>query len=173
MANRLFGNNANNFLGGGDGKDTLIGFGGNDFLRGGMGADSLDGAADTDTLTYDTSGAAVAVNLLTGAASGGDAKGDTFFNMENLTGSNFDDWLTGNIGANTIDGGGGDDTIEGGGGADFLGRPWRQYAELCELARCRVHRLHGADSRWRRRQRRHIPGFREYYGFLLQRHADR
>ena len=120
LANRLFGNNANNFLGGGGGNDTLIGFGGDDFLRGGVGANSLDGAADTDTLTYDTSNAAVVVNLLTGAASGGDAKGDTFFNMENLRGSNFDDRLTGDIGANTIDGGGGDDTIEGGGGANSL-----------------------------------------------------
>ena len=43
--------------------------------------------------------------------SGGDAEGDTLINIENLTGSNFDDTLEGNAGNNTLVGGAGIDTV--------------------------------------------------------------
>ena len=42
---------------------------------------------------------------MTGLGSGGDAEGDTLANIENLTGSNFDDTLEGNGGNNVLAGG--------------------------------------------------------------------
>jgi Ca2+-binding RTX toxin-like protein len=53
----------------------------------------------------------VTVSLATGTGSGGDAQGDTLFNFENLTGSNFNDVLEGNSGNNALVGGTGIDTI--------------------------------------------------------------
>jgi Ca2+-binding RTX toxin-like protein len=51
---------------------------------------------------------------------GGDAQGDTLTGIENLYGSNHNDVLTGNAGANTLSGGAGDDILTGGLGADVL-----------------------------------------------------
>ena len=48
---------------------------------------------------------------MTGIGSGGDAQGDTLSNIENLTGSNFDDTLEGNAGNNVLAGGLGTDTV--------------------------------------------------------------
>jgi Ca2+-binding RTX toxin-like protein len=45
---------------------------------------------------------------------------DTLTSIENLVGSDFNDTLTGDAGANVLDGGLGDDTLNGGGGADSL-----------------------------------------------------
>jgi Ca2+-binding RTX toxin-like protein len=114
---------------GGDGNDQLIGGAGNDTLRGGTGGDVLTGGAGSDTASYVDSGAAVTVNLATGLSAGGDAEGDTISSIENLVGSNFDDTLTGDAGANqlvgnagndVLDGGDGNDTLRGGAGADIL-----------------------------------------------------
>ncbi len=102
------------------GDDTLNGLGGDDTLNGGAGADVLDGGTGTDTTSYSSSGAGVTVNLATGTGTGGDAQGDTLTNVENLTGSAFDDTLTGDGNANTLTGGAGDDMLIGGGGGDTL-----------------------------------------------------
>jgi Ca2+-binding RTX toxin-like protein len=102
----------------------LFGNGGNDTLEGRGGADTLDGGLNTDTASYEHSGAAVNVRLadpLTGAASqasGGDAEGDVLISIENLTGSAFNDTLTGNSAGNVIDGGDGADTMAGRAGND-------------------------------------------------------
>ena len=45
---------------------------------------------------------------------------DTLSNIENILGSNYDDWLVGDANVNRIDGGAGDDEIEGLGGDDTL-----------------------------------------------------
>ena len=58
-------------------------------------------------------GAGVTVNFASGVASGGDAAGDTFTGIENITGSNFNDILTGDVGNNRLDGGAGTDTMAG------------------------------------------------------------
>ena len=50
-------------------------------------------------------------SLMTGSGSGGDAQGDTLSNIENLTGSNFDDTLEGNSLNNVLVGGLGTDTV--------------------------------------------------------------
>jgi Ca2+-binding RTX toxin-like protein len=57
---------------------------------------------------------------LTGSGTRGDADEDTLINIENLTGSSFNDTLIGNGGANTIVGGDGNDTINAGGGVDSV-----------------------------------------------------
>ena len=52
-----------------------------------------------------------AASLMAGLGTGGDAQGDKLSNIENLTGSNFNDTLEGNGGANVLNGAGGIDTI--------------------------------------------------------------
>ena len=91
--------------------NVLIGNSGNNVLIGGAGADTLDGGAGIDTASYATSPAGVNVSLLTGTGHGGDAEGDTLSNIENLTGSNFNDTLEGNSLNNVLAGGAGNDTV--------------------------------------------------------------
>ncbi len=100
--------------------NAITGGASDDILRGGAGADTLDGLAGRDTADYSTSATGVAVNLATGMNTGGDAAGDTLVNMENVTGSAFNDLLTGDGGNNVLNGGAGNDTINGGGGNDRL-----------------------------------------------------
>ncbi|MGF6227725.1 Ca2+-binding RTX toxin-like protein [Inquilinus ginsengisoli] len=125
----LIGDAAANLLIGGVGNDTLRGGAGDDTLTGGSGAgtgatygaDALDGGDGNDTVDYNRESAfvAVTVNLATGA-SGGMAEGDTYNSIENVTGTQFDDTLTGDDGANVLIGTAGNDTIEGGAGDDTL-----------------------------------------------------
>ncbi|WP_284198481.1 tandem-95 repeat protein [Azospirillum oryzae] len=105
-------------LEGGDGNDTIYGGAGNDTLSGGLGDDVLDGGADNDTVTYAASATAVNANLATGIGTGEGT--DTLRNLENVTGSAFDDVITGDSGANILLGGGGTDTITGGAGTDTV-----------------------------------------------------
>lgn len=101
---------ANRFEGAG-GDDTLAGGAGEDTLLGGAGADVIDGGDGIDTASYEASGTGVAVDLATGAGSGGDAEEDNLSAVENLTGSAFDDTLAGDAGDNVIDGGDGNDVV--------------------------------------------------------------
>jgi Ca2+-binding RTX toxin-like protein len=101
-------------------NDTLTGSGTHDTIEGGAGADVINGANGQDMLSYNSSLVAVSVNLTTGAASGGHAQGDTFQNMEGVTGSSHGDTLVGGASEETINGGGGDDLIVGTNGWDTL-----------------------------------------------------
>lgn len=120
----LFGDAGNDILNGSRGKDSLYGGQGQDTLIGGAGADKLYGGAGVDTASYET--ARSGVHALMTAASrsvfplSGDAKGDSFHSIENLTGSRFDDILSGNNSANVIRGGAGNDGLGGLGGVDHL-----------------------------------------------------
>jgi Ca2+-binding RTX toxin-like protein len=91
--------------------NVITGNGGANILAGLGGGDTLDGGAGLDTATYAASSDFVNVSLMTGFGSHGDAEGDTLFNFEKLIGSNFDDTLEGNAGANTLTGGAGIDTV--------------------------------------------------------------
>jgi Ca2+-binding RTX toxin-like protein len=103
---------------GADGNDTLVsienvtGSDFNDTLTGNAGDNVLDGGAGTDTVSYSSASGAVSVAL---TASGGSSTGaggnDTLMSIENVVGSDFNDTLTGNAGANTLDGGAGTDTV--------------------------------------------------------------
>ncbi len=59
------------------------------------------------------------VNLATGTATGGDGT-DTLIGIEDVTGSAFNDVLTGDAGANSLNGGNGNDVLIGGAGADTM-----------------------------------------------------
>lgn len=120
---------------GNDGADILMGGLGNDTLVGGPGADSMSGGGGTgDTISYDNSaypdaatmGITFSLALATWQPGGygsdicSDGEVSPTCDVENLTGSAFNDSLTGSSVANTILGWDGDDMIEGGGGADGL-----------------------------------------------------
>ena len=118
-SNDLWGLSGDDFLDGGDGDDYLLGGSGNDTLKGGGGADALKGEVGIDTASYYESPEGVfAVLGLAGA--GGDAEGDTFQDIENLTGSVYADTLWGDDGLNTLMGMDGNDVLKGYGGADSL-----------------------------------------------------
>jgi Ca2+-binding RTX toxin-like protein len=119
-ANVFLGGALDDIMWGAGGNDTIEGGSGNDTIGGGSGADSLMGGTGTDTVMYVGSITAVTVNLLLGTNSGGYASGDFLSGFENISGSDHDDALTGDGGANTLFGDIGDDTLIGGSGADNL-----------------------------------------------------
>ncbi len=110
----------NDVLIGNDAANVLVGMRGNDTLDGGAGADTLEGGVGTDTVTYVRSTVAVDINLTRAAQVGGHAQGDVLILIENIVGSNLNDILTGDAGANLLDGGAGNDILRGGGGSDRL-----------------------------------------------------
>ena len=105
-------------LTGSDFGDALTGDDKDNILEGGAGGDVLNGGTGEDTASYIGSDAAVTVDLTTGTGTGGDAEGDTLTNIENLTGSDFGDKLTGDRGDNVIEGGAGADVLNGSIGSD-------------------------------------------------------
>jgi Ca2+-binding RTX toxin-like protein len=137
-ADALVGNDGNNWfsgyggddlLDGGDGDDILWGGSGNDTLKGGGGADWLGGDGGIDTVSYYESPEGVIVLLSTNSGAYGDAEGDNFQDIENLTGSIYADFLWGDDGVNKLmgmDGAdvlrglSGNDTLDGGAGADTM-----------------------------------------------------
>ena len=117
----LTGNAADNVIDGGGGNDTLTGLDGNDILYGGWGDDSLNGGAGTDTVSYEFGTVGVTVNLATTTAQNTIGAGtDTLSNFENLSGSNFNDTLTGDGKSNLLIGGLGDDILNGAGATDTV-----------------------------------------------------
>ena len=137
------------YLAGGDGNDTLIGGSGANVFVGGPGSDNETGGAGNDIFIIDQHGTGgvdtmnggggsntgsferwtTGVNVtLTGAANQS-IYGDSWTNIQNLTGSNYNDVLTGSSngstlrgldGNDTLNGGAGTDILEGGAGADYL-----------------------------------------------------
>ncbi|MCG8564040.1 MAG: hypothetical protein MI747_03060, partial [Desulfobacterales bacterium] len=105
---------------GGQGDDRLVAGAGNDVLVGGQGADELDGGDGSDTLVFDGSRGGVTVDLAAGTGLGGDAQGDTYWNIENVMGTSGIDRLTGNAGDNYLVGNAGDDVLVGNAGDDVL-----------------------------------------------------
>ena len=114
------------FLYGGDGKDTLYGYAGNDWLQGGAGDDYLHGGTGNDTL-YGGDG----VDMLIGGPGddflyGGDTINDLRDRIFGGDGNDVidggwgNDELRGDDGNDTITGGWGVDTIIGGAGNDIL-----------------------------------------------------
>ncbi len=130
FADTLTGNTAQNILRGGNGADSINaannndevdGGQGDDILVGGAGADIVNGGDGIDTASYATSDARIIANLVSNTATGsGHGAGDTLVQIENLTGSAFNDILTGNADANALVGSAGADTLSGNGGADTL-----------------------------------------------------
>ncbi|NER96177.1 MAG: calcium-binding protein [Symploca sp. SIO1B1] len=133
QADELIGDAANNVLSGSDGNDTLNGSAGNDTLNGDAGddyliggsgngwpSDILNGGEGNDTASYFNATSGVAASLLQKNGWAGDATGDQFDSIENLKGSNFDDFLVGDNGNNILIGLQGNDNLDGGLGNDTL-----------------------------------------------------
>jgi Ca2+-binding RTX toxin-like protein len=115
----LYGTDLADTINGAGGNDYIYGNDGNDTLIGGTGNDYLDGGNGTDTADYSGAAGAVTASLASGTASNdGDGGSDTLVNIENLTGSSYNDTLTGDSGDNVINGNGGNDTLAGGDGND-------------------------------------------------------
>ncbi|MFO1008226.1 MAG: calcium-binding protein [Planctomycetaceae bacterium] len=106
----------------GAGNDTVLGGDGNDSIAGQAGNDSLVGGNGIDMISYYDSQAAVTVDLNIHLTSNDGLSGgvDTLSSIENVTGSDFDDSLTGDSLANELIGGKGNDTLVGRDGADIL-----------------------------------------------------
>ena len=137
---------------GGAGNDTLTGGTGKDLFDGGAGSDLIDGGAGSDSVRYQQSTSGVIVNLgssaltintatyavtgmtgtktiAAGTADDGMSGIDTLLNIENLDGSDFNDYLRGGDAAGTrsyMNGEGGNNTLVGGAGigiAAYNGTP--------------------------------------------------
>ena len=129
-ANDIFGFAGNDRLLGRDGNDRLFGGTQDDVLIGGAGGDVLNGGAGIDTASYEQATADVRADLFFSGQNMGEAAGDTFGDVESLTGSNSNDVLLGNgvdnvlsslDGNDRLFGRGGSDTVFGGIGADRVG----------------------------------------------------
>ncbi len=121
----LVGDDTDNILRGGAGVDALSGGAGADTLIGGHGADTLDGGADMDIASYQGAESGVAVSLLDGTGTAGEADGDILTNIEGLVGSDHADVLTGDDADNILEGGSEafgveGDLLVGGAGQDTL-----------------------------------------------------
>lgn len=125
----LNGGSGNDTLYGGADDDILDGGDGNDVFVGGAGGDRFTGGDGNDRVTYTDATSGVTIDLTNAANSTGIALGDTFFSIETIQGSDFDDIFVGTAaqdrlfgldGGDTMDGGLGNDLLEGGNGADIL-----------------------------------------------------
>jgi Ca2+-binding RTX toxin-like protein len=114
---------------GDEGANLIRALGDYDWIVGSGGQDTIDGGNGRDTVAYSGASSGVWVTLLGGTGNVGQANGDRFTSIENLTGSSFGDRLTGDndrnmlrglAGDDFIFGNGGNDTIDGGAGRDFL-----------------------------------------------------
>jgi Ca2+-binding RTX toxin-like protein len=119
---------------GGAGNDTFIGNNENNAFDGGRGNDKLDGGGGSDEARFQQSAAGVIVNLSAsaitvngatvagGTANDGMGGTDTLISIEQVRGSDFDDFVRGSDSVTTrefFSGDAGNDFIDGGAGIDF------------------------------------------------------
>ncbi|HZF70559.1 M10 family metallopeptidase, partial [Sulfuricurvum sp.] len=119
----ITGSNYDDVLVGNVSGNVINGLAGNDFVYAGTSSasDTYDGGAGIDTISYLNATAGVTVYLSTTKAQNTGGSGiDTLIGFENITGSNYDDVLVGNVSGNVINGLAGNDIIYGGVGFDLL-----------------------------------------------------
>ncbi|NOX52000.1 MAG: hypothetical protein GXP16_15905 [Gammaproteobacteria bacterium] len=116
----LYGGEGNDYLYGGSGNTRFYGGNGNDQLNGSTGIELFFGDAGIDQVRYTSSTSFVKVNLTTGVGSGGFAEGDFYVDVEDISGSSYDDELTGNSANNRLFGRNGNDLLIGNDGDDYL-----------------------------------------------------
>jgi VCBS repeat-containing protein len=111
----------NTMMDGGAGDDMLLGGIGTTTMDGGAGSDFLAGGGGTNIASYASAPAGVKVDLSSSMASeDGHGSIDFLFEIQNVTGSAFDDTLTGDGFANVLTGGAGNDMLAGGLGNDIF-----------------------------------------------------
>lgn len=133
----LKGTKGDNTLMGGADKDFLIGRKGNDRLDGGAYDDKLDGGPGADMLIggegmdramYKRAQDPIVVSLKNPDLNTGEAAGDTYVDVESLTGGQSHDQVHGDSGRNQLWGRNGNDALWGRGGDDDLyggnGKDW-------------------------------------------------
>lgn len=119
------------------GSDTTSG---NERFEGMAGNDTIDGRGGVDHLHYQRTPTGVTVTLsIDGSGTAADGAGgiDTFFGIEGVRGSGFNDVLTGTDRTDTIEffeGMGGDDSIDGHGGIDRADYAQAQAGVIVNLA---------------------------------------
>ena len=106
-------------LSGEEGNDRLLGSAGSDTLDGGSGRNVLNGGKGVDTAVYNVD-AGVEVSLAVSGFQQTGVSEDKLVRVENLTGGNGRDVLTGNGSDNALTGRNGGDTLNGAGGNDDL-----------------------------------------------------
>ncbi len=116
----LLGDAGNDTLLGQGGDDNLDGGSGNDLLAGGGGNDDLDGGSGIDTVSFAGASSGIQATLWFAGQQNTGQGWDTFADIENAIGSNFDDFLSGDDGGNWLQGRDGDDWLNGGNGNDVL-----------------------------------------------------
>ena len=117
----IFGTEGDDVLVGGAEADVILGLGGNDTLDGRAGNATLDGGAGLDTASYTGDAAGVTVDLSAATATDGFGDTDTLSGIEFVTGSAFDDSLTGAGGLfERFTGMAGNDVVDGGAGLDVV-----------------------------------------------------
>jgi len=100
--------------------ENAIGGSGDDSFVGNAANNTFTGNGGTDTVSFANAADAVTADLNAGTAIGLSIGSDTLVSIENVSGSDFDDSLTGTSAVNVILAGLGDDTLTGGGGDDTL-----------------------------------------------------
>ncbi|MCI5040361.1 MAG: hypothetical protein MRY81_11845, partial [Donghicola eburneus] len=93
---------------------------GNDSFAWSSQPDTIDGGAGYDTMSYALAPQRVQVDLTDNGRNGGAAAGDLLRNIEAVTGTRYDDVLTGDGAANALTGLQGRDTLNGGAGSDWF-----------------------------------------------------
>ena len=104
-------------------RSDAIDLTGNEFdqmLVAGAGINALDGRGGFDIVSYRDAAAGVIVDGLGMRGTGGDARGDTYRNVEAFEGGAFADRLTADDRGMWLNGAGGDDWLTGGAGNDSL-----------------------------------------------------
>ena len=102
-------------------NDHLVGDAGNNVINGGDGADFMDGGSGTEDIAeYTGSKAGIDVDLNRIVQHGGAAEGDQLVGFEGVYGTEFDDHIVGDAGANFLTGNDGNDYLVGGGGLDRI-----------------------------------------------------
>lgn len=117
----LDGSPGDDLIDGRGGNDVIAGLAGDDWLIGGTGTNRIDGGEGFDIAAYDDAGAGVTVDLaILGSQNTIGAGRDTLISIEGLSGSIFDDLLSGDGGDNGLLGYDGNDLLIGRGGDDIL-----------------------------------------------------
>lgn len=128
-------------------NDVLTGNTGANELQGLAGNDTLASSSGTDTVSYSAATGNVTVNLATTSGQNTVSAGtDTITGTENVTGSAYNDTLTGNSSANVIQGLLGNDVMNGSTGTDTVSYTGSTAAVTVSLATTSAQNTVGAGT---------------------------